>query len=702
MKLRNLRYPSKCRLFVVAAALIMMAAAYGGETFRFVHATDTHQLAFPEEIAEINALEPQPDFIVITGDLVPAHGNDPDDFKAYVEHVKRFRAPVYLLPGNHDYSTRDADTRPPHGRPKPWPDGVQNYLQHVGPNQFTFEHKGWRFIALDSQMRFEDYREWLMAALAEAPEDGRIVVFQHKDPEAPLVELLAAHRVSALFHGHTHATRLIRKDGLKVFSTPPLTRPPLDTNSRGFRIVSLKADKLESRMRWSGISAQLSIVSPGLGVLPRDQGDILATWYDTSARGRRLEFQMDDGLWQAMECVGGWLYRGRFHQAPDMQVKPHVLRVRAVGDQGPLAERVSRSVDSDIPGNPILWASHAGGQTGHSSPVVSGGKVYIGVQDDDNGVNCGVVCFDALSGTRLWKATTDSSVNGSVVVWTPAFSEPMVFAVSVAGVAYGFDAETGTERWRHESGNALHSWLYNGPAVSDGILYFGGSTITTLDADTGREQWSTVLGAGREWGAATRSPQVNSRWVYGGARLDGLHALNRSTGETVWNSRLIGSRFPSPFVTEAKVFFAGGQNTLFALNADSGAPEWQASLGRLWAQSSPFVRDRVLVVGLEDAGLGAFCAETGAPLWVRRITMEPEIGTFGFRHRANLTVTSPIIHEQSVYIGLTDGGLYAFDLDTGEPLWSRDFGVPVLATPALHDNHVYVATCDGVVYCVEN
>lgn len=702
MIFRNTSHISRCRIPVTVAALIMAAAAYGGESFRFVHATDTHQLAFPAEIAEINALAPQPDFIVITGDLVPAHGNDPDDFKAYVEHVKLFRAPVYLLPGNHDYSTRDAATHPPYGRPEPWPDGVQNYLQHVGQNQFAFEHKGWHFIALDSQMRFEDYREWLIGALAGAPEDGRIVVFQHKDPEAPLVELLAAHHVGALFHGHTHATRLIGQDGLKVFSTPPLTRPPLDTNPRGFRIVSVREDRIETRMHWSGVAAQLTLVSRGPGTLPREQADILVTCYDTSARFRRLEFQMDDGPWQAMEGAGGWLYRGRFRPAPGAPGKPRVLRVRAVGDQGPLAQLVSRSADLDLPSKPILWASYVGGKTGYSSPVVSGERVHIGLQDDDNGIDCGVVCLDALSGALLWKSAADSSVNGDVVLWTPASGEPVVCAVSVAGVAYGFDAGTGTERWRYESGNALHSWLYNGLAVADGVLYFGGSTITALDAETGWKRWSRVLGAGREWGAATRTPRVNSRWVYGGARLDGLHALNRSTGDVAWNSRLIGARFPSPFVSEERVFFAGGQNTLFALRAESGATEWQASLGKLWAPSSPFVRDNVLVVGLEDSGLGAFCAETGERLWLRRYSTKAGIGTFGFRPRAGLAVTSPVVDGRAVFIGSTDGGLYAFDLDTGAPLWSRDFGVPVLALPAFHNGRVYVATSDGVVYCLAN
>ena len=64
-----------------------------------------------------------------------------------------------------------------------------------------------------------------------------------------------------------------------------------------------------------------------------------------------------------------------------------------------------------------------------SAPVVEKGALYVGVQDDNNAQNGGVVCLDGSSGNVVWRAKTGCSVNGP-----PAVSEGIVCTVSVVGV----------------------------------------------------------------------------------------------------------------------------------------------------------------------------------------------------------------------------------------------------------------------------
>lgn len=79
-----------------------------------VQITDTHilprgELLYGEvdtaehlraSVAEINAMEPQPDLVMITGDLV----EKPSDstYSHFDELIAPLKAPVYLIPGNHD------------------------------------------------------------------------------------------------------------------------------------------------------------------------------------------------------------------------------------------------------------------------------------------------------------------------------------------------------------------------------------------------------------------------------------------------------------------------------------------------------------------------------------------------------------------------------------------------------------------------
>jgi len=53
-----------------------------------------------ETVAEINAMRPQPDAVLITGDLVERPG--PVTYSHFKDLVEPFKRPVYLMPGNHD------------------------------------------------------------------------------------------------------------------------------------------------------------------------------------------------------------------------------------------------------------------------------------------------------------------------------------------------------------------------------------------------------------------------------------------------------------------------------------------------------------------------------------------------------------------------------------------------------------------------
>src|SRR5215470_16426291 len=55
---------------------------------------------FARTIADINALDPAPDVIVHTGDIV--HNGRTDEYAQAVAVLAKARAPIYVLPGNKD------------------------------------------------------------------------------------------------------------------------------------------------------------------------------------------------------------------------------------------------------------------------------------------------------------------------------------------------------------------------------------------------------------------------------------------------------------------------------------------------------------------------------------------------------------------------------------------------------------------------
>lgn len=125
-------------------------------------------------VATLNRLEPQPDLILATGDLVDA--GQAEEYARLATLLAPLRAPLFLLPGNHDEpgALRAAFA-------------AATYLPTGSHLSYTLERPGLRIVALDTTGRGREggYLDaerlaWLDAALAA---DGRpTLIAMHHPP----------------------------------------------------------------------------------------------------------------------------------------------------------------------------------------------------------------------------------------------------------------------------------------------------------------------------------------------------------------------------------------------------------------------------------------------------------------------------------------------------------------------------------------
>jgi len=194
----------------------------GQDEFFFVQLSDSHwgfdeakfnadaKGTLPKAVAVVNELDPQPDFIVFTGDLT----HTTDDPKLRRLRMAEFRdiakglrnQNVRYLPGEHDASL----------------DGGEAYREFFGDLHYTFDHKGIHFIALDNvsdpRARLgEDQLAWLAGDLEQMDKEAPIVVLTHRPlfdlaPKwdwatkdgAKAIELLMPFEYVTVFYGHIH------------------------------------------------------------------------------------------------------------------------------------------------------------------------------------------------------------------------------------------------------------------------------------------------------------------------------------------------------------------------------------------------------------------------------------------------------------------------------------------------------------------
>ena len=126
-------------------------------------------------VRHLNALTPQIDVVLLTGDTVDA--GSPDEYGRLREILSALKAPLYVIPGNHD--EREAMRRA---------FGNGGYLPREGFLQYTLEDWPVRLIALDTLIpgehggRLCDTRlQWLAERLTEARECPT-VIFMHHPP----------------------------------------------------------------------------------------------------------------------------------------------------------------------------------------------------------------------------------------------------------------------------------------------------------------------------------------------------------------------------------------------------------------------------------------------------------------------------------------------------------------------------------------
>ena len=181
-------------------------------------------------VAHLNALDPRPDFVWITGDLVDQ--GSPAEYAHLRALLTPLRSPWALMPGNHDEraALRQAFADHP-------------YLPRSGEFlQYALDDLPLRLLALDTLIPGESggrlcqaRLDWLSDRLAEHPDRPTVVAMHHPpfltgltemdaincDNSAALGALVAQHpQIERIVCGHVHRPIVVRWNGTVVTTAP--------------------------------------------------------------------------------------------------------------------------------------------------------------------------------------------------------------------------------------------------------------------------------------------------------------------------------------------------------------------------------------------------------------------------------------------------------------------------------------------------
>lgn len=125
-------------------------------------------------VAHLNALDPAPELVFATGDLV--HSGAAEEYENLRELLEPLAMPCYLMTGNHDDRAEMRRAFPGHAY-LPEDGEFLHYILDEGPL---------RFIALDTLIPGEgggrmcaERLDWLAGRLAEAPDRPTVILMHH-------------------------------------------------------------------------------------------------------------------------------------------------------------------------------------------------------------------------------------------------------------------------------------------------------------------------------------------------------------------------------------------------------------------------------------------------------------------------------------------------------------------------------------------
>ncbi|MYH32135.1 MAG: PQQ-binding-like beta-propeller repeat protein [Acidobacteria bacterium] len=308
---------------------------------------------------------------------------------------------------------------------------------------------------------------------------------------------------------------------------------------------------------------------------------------------------------------------------------------------------------------------------GYSSPVVSGGRVFLHSREGDREVVTG---FDLSTGARLWRRDYPALyVQNDIVPGglpgpfaTPVVDGGRVFTLGAAGILSSWDAASGALLWRNDYSESVQvTGLFCGTSASP--LVDGGKLIVQVGSDAG-----------------------------GGRVL----ALDPATGDEVWVWRGVGPGYASPIVVEIeghRQVVTLTESSVVGIDAANGALLWSMPFTDEWHENimTPVWTGAHLVVSGPRQGTHAFAIRRendgwrAAPGWSNA--------------RVTMYMSSPVLTAGTLYghSSTRSGQFVALDAASGAVQWASEGREGDLASVLLAGDDLLLLNSDAELVVAE-
>ena len=233
---------------------------------------------------------------------------------------------------------------------------------------------------------------------------------------------------------------------------------------------------------------------------------------------------------------------------------------------------------------------------------------------------------------------------------------------------------------------ATRGGIASSPVVDEGskLVIFGSEdyTLYALDFRSGRISW-TYNTKDRVRG----TPRIAHEHVFFGSDDGKVYALGIANGRFLWNYDMNAPVRSRPYVTNELVIVGAESGEVIALGL-SGTRKWSYRTKR-GVISSPHVDmdEGIVYVGSTDGFMYALDVANGYNSW-------------RFRTQGPI-ISSPIEQKGYIYFGSADGNLYCLNAQTSRERWKFTTEKPIVSSPIIYRNFIFFGGTDEHFYCLD-
>lgn len=250
-------------------------------------------------------------------------------------------------------------------------------------------------------------------------------------------------------------------------------------------------------------------------------------------------------------------------------------------------------------------------------------------------------------------------------------------------------------------GSSKRDFLIASPIIAYKVVFAidADGIVSAYRLDDGRKIWKKRLKALNKDDNSVAMKGAGlaefNKKIYATTGFGGVFCLDMTTGKELWRKDYEAPIRIAPTVGANRVFVQTFDNTLIALNAESGEEIWKITNDfentTLVGGASPAYNPDldVVIAAFSNGELRAFKASTGTPLWVDLLVSKKRTNSL-----SNITAikANPVIDGDRVYAVGYNSILAAIDLRTGARVWEKELGSN--NQPWIAGDYLYVLTND--------